>query len=908
MFRFRRVFRRLQNLFRRDLIEDTLSEELRFHLENEIEKNIAGGMNSEEARFAALRSFGGIDQAKEGCRDARRPRLIEDLCQDVIFGARMMRKTPLISLAAVLSLALGIGANTAIVSLMDVVLWRDLPVPNPKQLTLVHWQGHGLPRELLDDASGSSYMNDEGWDVADFFSYPAFRALRQGMSGRASLAAFTDPSTNSISFAGRSMVAHQREVSGNFFSALQVHAWLGRPFSDNDDSAAATATVVLSHRFWVNALDSDPSVVGKTMNVDNKPRVIVGVLEPSFYGLVPGDATEIYAPLHQGGWQDTHEGKTALNNNRFWGVQLIARCDPGVSVVQLQPVMATLFRTTWSSQPKDPATAPQLRLDEGGRGLGFLRHEFRNPLLVVGGLVGLLLVIACMNIVNLLLARAVARQREIAMRVALGCSQARLMRQFLVENALLALLGGVASIGVSYLTANLLGQFLTGWNIRPITVTLDARILVMASGITAAALLLFGLFPASQGLRMSKASWVRPGAGNVGCTPGHKWSAGRLLVMAQMAMSVVLVMTAVIFTRNLLAIQSADPGFDRRNLVLFGIRPGTTGYDKSRLPQFYFNLEQRLAATTGVAAVGMAGGRPMNIGGWWENVRLAGENTVEQASINGVTPGYLPLFVSHMVAGRNITLADINSAAKVTMISEDLARKLGGQSVLGRMIEFASDHPGEKAPQFEVVGIVPVIAPTSIKERRYAVWLPIDKSSPELTVVVRTLTRPRTVLPAIRQSMSEIDRNLPLVDLVTMEEQIAKGLQRERMFTTLCNGFGILALALSVVGLYGVIAYGTSRRRGEIGVRLALGAMPTDVLWMVLREGLGLAILGMLMGIPVVWLGAKYVEKELTGMKPVEPLSVGLALGILLVAALVAVGIPALRAAALQPADTLRQE
>ncbi len=566
--------------------------------------------------------------------------------------------------------------------------------------------------------------------------------------------------------------------------------------------------------------------------------------------------------------------------------------------------MATLFRATWSTQPKEPATAPQLRLDEGNRGLGFLRKEFRNPLLVLGGLVGLLLVIACTNIVNLLLARAVARQREIAMRVALGCSQARLMRQFLVESALL---GGVSSLGVSHLTANLLGQFLTGWSVGPISVTLDSRILVMASAITMVALLLFGLFPASQGSRVSKVNWVRLGAGDSGYTPRHKWSAGRLLVMVQMAMSVVLVLTAVIFTRNLLAIQSIDLGFDRRNLVLFGVRPGASGYDKARLPQFYFNMEQRLAATPGVAGVGMDSMRPMNIGGSWEHVRLAGENGAHQASINGVTPGYLPLFVSHMVVGRNITSADMTGEPKVAVISEDLARKLGGHSVLGRTIELG-DHPDEKNPRFEIVGIAPVIAPTSIKERRYAVWLPLDKSSPELTVVVRTLRQPTNVLPAIRQTMSEIDRNLPLVDMVTMQEQIAKGLQRERMFATLCNGFGILALVLSVVGLYGVIAYATSRRRGEIGVRLALGAMPADVFSMVLREGLALATLGMLMGIPVVWLGAKYVKKELTGTKPVEPLSVGLALGILLLAALVAVGIPALRAAALQPADTLRQE
>lgn len=883
-----------------------LERELAHHLHELTAEYKRQGHSHEEALRMAKREFGGSEQVKEQCRDERRWAWISGLRQDIVFGARMMRRTPVITLAAVLSLALGIGANTAIVSLMDVVLWRDLPVPNPKQLALVTWQGHGFPRELSDGASGSMW-NEGGFDVADFFSYPSFQALRKGVSGQGSLAAFTDPGTVSVTFAGRPAVAQQRPVSGNFFSILQVRPQLGRLFSDPDDSDDAAATVVLSHRFWVNTLGSDPGVIGKSMNTNNKPQVIVGVLDPSFYGLVPGDGTEIYTPLHHGASQEMPQGKRWLNDNRFWGVQLIVRRAPGVSEAQLRPVMATLFRTTWSTQPKDAATAPQIRLDEGGRGLGFLRDDFRNPLLLLGGLVGLLLVIACTNIVNLLLARALARQKELAMRAALGCSQARLMRQFLVESAMLALLGGVASIGVGYLTANLLGQFVAGRENRPIAVTLDFQILAIAGAVTTFALLVFGLFPAWRGSRMAQATWLRQGAGIVGHAPRHKWSTGRVLVIAQMAMSVVLVMTAVVFTRNLLAIRSADPGFDRRNLILFGIRPGTSGYDESRLAHFYFNLEQRLAATPGVAAVGMASMRPMNIGGWWENVRLVGESAVN-ASINGVTPGYLPLLFRGMVAGRNVMPADINSAAKVAVISEDLARKLGGQSVLGRMLEFSEGPPGEKLRQFEIVGIAPVIAATSMKERPYAVWLPIEKDRPELTVVLRTLKRPQTVLPAIRQAMSEIDRNLPLVDVVTMEEQIAKGLQRERMFAMLCTGFGILALVLSVVGLYGVIAYGTSRRRGEIGVRLALGAMPRDVVSMVLREGLGLAAVGMLIGIPVVWLGAKYVEKELSRMKPLEPLSVALALGILLAAALVAVGIPALRAAALKPAETLRQE
>jgi predicted permease len=364
----------------------------------------------------------------------------------------------------------------------------------------------------------------------------------------------------------------------------------------------------------------------------------------------------------------------------------------------------------------------------------------------------------------------------------------------------------------------------------------------------------------------------------------------------------------VIFTRNLRAIETADPGFERRNLVIFGVRPGTSGYEKARLPQFYFDLEQRLAATPGVAGAGLTWMRPMNVGGWWDTVRLESQTETSDVSLNGVTPSYLPLFAPRIVAGRNITWTDIRGEARVAVISEDLARKLGGPSVVGRTIYMADGPPGEKRPGYEIVGITPAFAATSMKERPYTMWVPFRKDGVEATVVVRTAEAPQAVLPRIRETMTGMDRNLPMVEVVTMEEQIAKVLQRERMFATLCGGFGMLAIALSVIGLYGVMAYSTSRRRSEIGLRLALGALPRDVLSMVMREGMALALAGIVLGAPVVWLGAKYAEKELFHMKVFEPASIAAALAILVAAALVAVGAPAARASGLQPSETLREQ
>jgi predicted permease len=631
------------------------------------------------------------------------------------------------------------------------------------------------------------------------------------------------------------------------------------------------------------------------------------VLERKFFGLYPGDTAAIYAPIHhaasRGGWNI----REWLTRDRLWGTQLIARLHPDANVDQLRTAMDGLFRSTWTRQPADLAKAPRLRLDEGARGLGVLSRNFRNPLLVLGGLVSLLLVIACVNIANLLLARTVARRKEVAMRVSLGCSRARLVRQFLTESALVALLGGTASLMVAYVTGNLLGQFVGGRQSLPLETALDHRILLLVGAITIVALAIFGLFPEWQGSHSLDASWLRQGGGSLGSAQRRKWTSGRALVVAQMAMSVVLVMAAVIFTRNLRALQTADPGFDRRNLFMFGVRPGTSGYDPKRLPQFYFDLEQRLAATPGIASAGLTWMRPMSVGGWWERVSLRGGGDSYNVSINGVTPTYLSLYTPRLVAGRNVTWADIDADAKVA-ISEDLARRLGGSSVLGQTLVLTDGPPGQKRPGYEIVGIVPAFAATSMKERPYTVWIPFKKDSSEATVVLRTAQPPRIALAWIRQTMTEIDRSLPMVDVITMEEQIAKILQRERMFATLCGGFGILAIALSVVGLYGVMAYSTSRRRSEIGVRLALGALPRNVLSMVLREGLALASAGIVLGLPAVWLGAKYAEKELFQMRVFEPMSVIAAVGILLVSALAAVGAPATKASSLQPSEILREQ
>lgn len=884
-----------------------LEREIAHHLHQLTEELLRQGHSREDARRMAEREFGGSLQVKEQCRDERRWAWMTGFRQDIQFGFRMMRRTPIVTVAAILSLALGIGGNTAFISLMDLVLWRDLPVPDPQELILVHWQGRGYPREVANGGSGSMRL-EGGLSVGDFFSYPSFLVMRKAVAEQASLAAYAHPEEVSTSFDGHAAVAQQRAVSGPFFSTMKIQAQIGRLLTEADDHPAAPAMVVLSHRLWVNSLGASADVVGRTMTINNAAYVVAGVLTPDFYGLFPGDSADLYVPLHHTSWQRPSEGKSRLADNRFWGVQMIARRRADVGVAQLQSSMDAAFRSSWDGQPKDESAAPRIRFDDGQRGPGFLRREFQNPLLVLGALVGLLLAIACTNIASLLIARATARQKETATRVSLGCSQGRLMRQFLTESMLLAIVGGAGSIVVAWLTANVLGRYLAQRGNIPVHIALDSRLLALTGATSAVALLLFGLFPAWRASRDSRAAWLKQGRGSVGAAATSAWNPRRILMAAQMAMSVVLVLSAVLFQRNLMSIQSADPGFDRRNLVLFGVRPGTSGYDKTKLEHFYFNLEQRLQETPGVAAVALAGFRPMNIGGWWDTVKLVGAQEVYNVSLNDVSPSYLALYTPRMVAGRNISQADITSEAKVTVISEDLAKKLGGLKALGRLLTYP-DRPGrEKPPQYEIIGIASAFAATSMKERPHVMWVPFGKDRSQATVVIRITQTPQAVLPSIRETMRAIDANLPMVDVIAMEEQISKGLLRERMFATLCAGFGILALVLSAVGLHGVIAYSTSRRRSEIGLRLAIGALPRDVVGMFLREGLGLALAGIALAVPFVWLGAKYVEKELFQMKPLDPLSLTVSLSVLLLAALAAILVPAIRASLLQPVETLRQD
>lgn len=884
--------------------EDDLDRELAHHLAELTDELVRQGHSPAEAARLARLEFGNMELIKDHCRDHSPWAWLAAIRQDLHYGARQLRRTPVVTFAAVLSLALGVGANGAIFSLMNTVLWRDLPVPQAAQMRLVHWQGQGFPERYADNASGSTFR-DGATQVADFFSYPAFQQMQLAAKGRAILTAYSFPELASLAYEGRPLVGHNRPVGGDFFPALALQPHLGRLLQPADDLPAAASAVVLSHRFWSRQLGANSAVIGRPLRVNDQNFTIVGVLPANFYGLIPGDAAELYTTL----------AKTTLvrTNARAWDLQMLARLAPGESTASLQPTLDAAFRQSWVSKsnpkPEELRWQPQLRLDDGRRGLGDLARSFRQPLYVLGALLGLVLLIACANVANLLLARANARTREMALRLSLGCTRARLIRQLLTEAAILSALGAIGSIGVAWLCEGLLSELMrTPHNPTPLPLAMDIPLFAILIGISLFTLLLFGLWPAWRSSQVDTNIALQEGSGALAGPAARQWSVGRFLVVTQMAFSLVLVCAAILFTANLRRLASQDLGFPTGNLLLFDLRPGTSGYAAEELPQFYAKLEQQLAATPGVASVGFIRFRPMNQGGWWDEFRDPASGAPLPVAMNRVSLNYLPTLGISLTQGRHFTPADNRAGAPpVAIITADLAARLTahlptGSSAVGLYLQPLDPN----SPRVQIIGVTPPLALASLKERPYGVWMPFSHADKQATVLVRTHIEPQTAWTSITNTIAALDPQLPLIDPFTMQQQLDRLLQRERLFDKLCSAFALLALILATIGLYGLTSYNAVRRRAEIGVRLALGANRTQVIWLVLREALLLTILGACLAAPLLWFGASLVEKELTGFHALDPTTIAFSFLLLLVTALGAAWWPAWRASRIHPMAALR--
>jgi predicted permease len=920
---------------RRKHFDRILDEELRAHLDMLVEENVRRGMSFEEARYAALRSFGGVEQAKGEYREQRGLPMIETLLQDVRYAFRMLAKSPGFTAVVILSLALGIGANTAIFGLIDAVMLKMLPVRQPEQLMLLNWvsKGHSYAIQGYD---GSDYEDKMGRDVGTSFSYPIYRAIRARNTAFSNVLGFADADQPlNVNAYGLSGLAKGEYVSGNYFSTLGVSAALGRTFVPTDDKAGASPVAVISYAYWTSRFGRDPSVVGRAIAVNNVPFTLVGVSAPEFFGLQAGRPTDAWIPLSthmqvDPGWTWLPKGETVFSAGTEWWVLMMGRLKPGVTPEQACASLDVIVRQEVAGiEPLPPAQRrpdtslqpPTTQLQAANGGLDELRRQFSQPLYVLMGLVGLVLLTACANVANLLLARSEGRHKEIAVRLALGAGRRRLIRQLLTESVLLAAAGGAGAVILAYWASGLLLKFMSsGGDPIQLVVSPDLHVLGFTALVSLLTGIFFGLAPALRGTRLDLTPALKEGAGRVtgGASRGgrRRFGLGKALVIAQAAMSVLLLVGAGLFVRTLRNLETEDVGFDRTNILLFTVDASRSVYHGQRIATLYEEMQRRIEAIPGVRSSTLSRHALINDGRGGSDFYVQGyvPKPGERAEISNVYTHYVgPRFVETfripVLFGRTIGDSDIEGAPKIALVNNAFARRyLGDGNPVGRRFGFEAAKDAE-------IAIVGVVGDARYGEMRddppptvyfpYAQHLDILEF---MTFEVRTAGDPRNLIPAVRQVVQNLDANVPLRDVITQTQQIDQATFQERLFARLSSLFALLALVLACVGLYGMMSYAVARRTNEIGIRMALGAERTKILWMVLQEAITLAGLGIVMGVPAVLAVSRLVATMLYGLKPTDPWTIFSAAAVLAAVAMLAGYLPAQQASRVDPMVALRYE
>jgi len=839
-------------------------------------------------------------------------RLEDEMFQDLRYGARMLLKQPGFTLVAVLSLALGIGANTAIFSLLDVVLIKSLPVQDPEKLLLF---GKGESAGLTNGFPNRS---------PDLFSYPFYRRVRENNEVFSDVGALLSIPWNvhgTVSSNGAASQAEQMDVqlvSGTYFSVLGVNATIGRVFSDDDDQkTGAHPVAVVSNAWWERRLGGDPDAVGKTIKIDQTIYTIVGVAPPEFFGTKVGEAPDLWVPLAmEPQMPPAHwDGR---NNPLAQSLYLIGRTRDGVTSQQAIAAVNVHFKQflheTAGAQPSAERLQnidnSNIELTPAGRGLSELRREFSLSLRILMAVAGVVLLIACANVANLLLARAEARQKEFAVRLALGAGRTRLVRQLLTESVLLSGLGALAGILLAWWGSRLLVAMTSaGAESLPIDVTPNARILgftVIASLVCA---LVFGTVPALRAARLEPNASLNGARGVV--RGASRSILGRSLVVGQVTLSLLLLVGAGLFVRTLINLQSLPTGFDQANVLLFKMDTATSGYaEETRRVALFREVEDRVQSVPGVEAASFAF-LIFNQGGWTSQAYTREQDVPEArnrlTSNNTVGPEFFKAMGIPLVLGRGFGLQDTDKSPKVAVINETMSQRFFPNGALGK--RFGLDGP-QSTEKYEIVGVVKDVKSLSVTERpRPMAFYPHAQGSGFLdNFVVRYSGAPSAVIPSIRQAINEVNTNLPVDEVVSLSEHVGRSLVQQKLVAKLATFFGLLALTLACVGLYGTLSYGVARRTHEIGIRMALGAPGRNVLWLVLREALVLVAGGVILGLVAASFATKLAESLLFGLKPNDPVTMAAATILLIGVATIAGFLPARRASRVDPLVALRDE
>jgi predicted permease len=872
---------------------------------------------------------------------------VETLWQDLRYGLRMLLKNPGFTAVVVLSLGLGIGANTAIFSLIDAVMLRMLPVKNPEQLTLLNWAAQSLPgimpaNGIIHSLSGNMDQDKTGRFTSTSFSYPTFEQIHARNDVFSKVFAFADPDPVNFNVNGQAAWANAELVAGDYFSGLGLGAVVGRTITEADDKPGVAPMAMISYGYWERRFGREASVVGKAITINNVPFTIIGVTPPELFGLQPGRSLDVWLPLHtqpqvEPSW--TEEGRSKFIRSDDWWVFIMGRLKPGVSEQQARAALEVAFQQSMAAQdeaarktapPQKPSEQgtpagaqglPHLELTSASKGLDVLRQEFSKPLFILMTVVGLVLLIACANVANLLLARATTRQKEFAVRLAIGAGRRRLVRQLLTESVLLATLGGIIGLVLAYWATSLLVAFMSsGRDPVALSVHPDLRVLGFTAAISVLTGILFGLAPAFRGTRLDLTPALKEsaGRGSMGAHRSARSGLGKALVIAQVAMSLLLLVGAGLFVRTLQNLENLNIGFNRYNILLFGIDPTQNGYKGEKLASFYQELQGRLEALPGVRSVSVSShtliGGGVRIGGfsiqgYAPEPTDTDRDTSGGVYFNSVGPRFFETMGISLLLGRTIGPGDTSAAPRVAVINQTLAhRYFVSSNPIGR--RFGGD--AKTSGDIEIVGVVGDATYADLRRgvppTVYVACLQQTEQLGPMFFEVRTAGNPMDIVASVRRAVQSLGKNLLLFDLKTQTQQIDQTLFQERLFAKLSSFFGLLALVLACVGLYGIMSYAVARRTNEIGIRMALGAERHDILGMVIRETLIMVALGVAIGIPAALAATRVISSLLYGLKPTDPLTIIVSASVMIAVAAFAGYLPARRATKVDPMVALRYE
>ncbi len=912
--RLRMIAAKIRATFQRKRMAVDLENEVQLHIHMLTNRFIQQGIEPGNAEAAARRQFGNSTLLREQHYTQSTFSFLTTLWRDVRFGARQLQRNPLLTFVGVASLALGVGANTAIFAGAKRVLFDTLPIKRPQELRLLTWtSGREQP---VPPVWGDVSSNNKGGLTSNAFSYPVLQEIRKRVDAVEDFIAFKDVSMTAT-IDGHPEIAGVEMISGNAFGALGVEPVLGRLLTSSDDAGPGNGSAaVISQGYWAERFGRSRSVIGKEILLNGVPVTIVGVTAGRFAGLQMGAAEKIFVPLTMQPLlvpRAQNSSVSLLDNPQSWWLQILVRLRPDIPEARAQAELDATLRHAAMPVLSQTADVGQfhVKMENGDRGLDYLRGQYEAPSYLLLGLAGLILLLACVNLANLLLARSTSRQREMSTRIALGASRQGILRQVLIESLLLSSLGGGMGLLFGYLVRNLISSiFDSAPGLDQVHVDFDWTVVLFTMGISLAAGLLFGLAPAWQAAQSSVNAGLRD-SGMV-IANRRRLLLDKGLVIGQIALSAILLVAAGLFAHTLLNLNRIPLGFQADHILLFRLNPPRTRYSDSQMIALYQKLEERLAAMPGVRSATMSDIAIIGDGHSGSTFHISDrprEKNAVRVQTNGVGVDFFQTMGIPILRGRGFNDGDTASSPKVAVVNAALARKFfPHQSPIGQTFE--ADAEDVQGP-IEIVGIA---ADTRYADMRSAIpptfYVPYRQRlhASRIVIELRTAATPGSVLPEVRAAVDSLDKDLPLIDVRTMKQQVRSTFADEQALAQLTGCFGILALALACIGIYGIMAYTVTARSAEIGLRIALGATMTQVVGRILREALWLAGLGIVIGLAVaLWL-TRFIAAMLYGLGVADPLTLGATALLLTSVSLLAAFAPARRAAHIDPVRALRQD